>query len=141
MPQPSPTDRDSNRRDYPQVLWRSLSTTPPGSRRFQIQRHFQASDAGRHKVQFRVFSSISSIHISILIRELFGSINVSVTDSEFVRFHFVSNLHSIQYSDSDTIIQHSDSDTVFSIQTRTQSFSIQTQTQCSMMFRVQTQTQ
>ena len=67
MPQFSPPDREFNRRDSPQVLWRSLSITTQVQRdsdqRFRDSEIVQAPDKGVHKVQFRdqrqfsVFSS------------------------------------------------------------------------------------
>ena len=71
---------------------------------------------GLHTTQVKKSSVHTSGSLSLQIRELFGFINVSVTDSVFVRFPFVSHLHSIQHSDSDTVfndVQCSDSATVF----------------------------
>ena len=58
---------------------------------------------GLHTTHVKKSSVHTSGSLSLQIRELFGFINVSVTDSVFVRFLSVSHLHSIQHSDSATV--------------------------------------
>ena len=94
MPQFSPPDREFNRRDSPQVLWRSLSITTQvqgdSDQRFRDSEIVQAPDEGVHKVQFRVQRQFSRVQFRVqrqfsCVRSFFVQFRIQNADSEILK--------------------------------------------------------